>query len=338
MEWREMGWEFYASEQAPDPSYGRVALVTREHFFIWTPGGEVEATISGHLRYCDGERPCVGDWVSLRDGNVITEVLPRRTKLSRKEPGKGVREQVLAANLDLLFVVSGLDGDYNPRRLERSLILAYESGARPVILLNKADLQPNTAEWVSRTQKHAPGVPILALSALKRWGLESIHEHAKPGETAALLGSSGAGKSTLVNALLGENRQPTTEVREADSRGRHTTTRRELIPMPGDWLLMDLPGLRELQLWADPEQLDSAFSEIVELAAHCKFRDCTHQHEPGCAVRRAGLDPHRMESYQKLKRELAFLERQTDVHLARETKQRWKRIEKDVRRHPKRIH
>jgi ribosome biogenesis GTPase len=169
------------------------------------------------------------------------------------------------------------------------------------------------------------------------WGFELIAKEVKAGETAALIGSSGAGKSTIVNCLLRGDRQRTRDVRERDSKGRHTTTRRELIVMPDKWLLMDLPGLRELQLWADPEKIDNAFSEILELARHCRFRDCSHQSEPGCAVRTAGSEDRRLESYQKLKRELAFLERQTDLNLARESKNRWKSIEKNIRHHPKRI-
>lgn len=337
MDLKEIGWEFYASAQAPERSYGRVALSMRERFIVWTEHGEIEAAASGHLRHDGGDWPCVGDWVVVREGNTVTEVLPRRTKLSRKEPGKGVREQVLAANMDLLFIVSGLDEDYNPRRLERYLILAYQSGARPVILLNKADLRSDVPDLVCRTEKCAPGVPVLALSALENWGLESVSRQVKPGQTAALLGSSGAGKSTIVNRLLGQERQRTTAVREEDSKGRHTTTQREMIPMPGKWLLMDLPGLRELQLWADPEQIDDAFSEIAELAECCRFRDCSHQHEPGCAVRYADLDPQRLGSYHKLRRELGFLERQADMHRARETKKKWKVGEKDMRRHPKRM-
>ncbi len=336
MDLKEMGWESYASAQAPDGSYGRVALATREHFILWTEHDEIEATVSGHLRHHEGDWPCVGDWVVLWERSIIVEVLPRRTKLSRKEPGKGIREQVLAANIDFLFIVSGLDGDYNPRRLERYLTLASQSGARPIILLNKADLRRDIPDVVRRTQEYAPGVPVLALSAWENWGLDAISRHVKPGQTAALLGSSGAGKSTIANCLLGQNRQRTTAVRESDSKGRHTTSQRELMLMPDRWLLMDLPGLRELQLWADPEQVDDVFSEIAALAEYCRFRDCTHQQEPGCAIRNAGLDEHRLQSYRKLKRELLFLERQTDIHKVRETKRKWKAIEKEVRRHPKR--
>jgi ribosome biogenesis GTPase / thiamine phosphate phosphatase len=336
MNFEDIGWAHYAFQTTPDPACGRIALAHRDHFIVWTATGEVTATISGHLRYIDSGPPCVGDWIILRDSSVISQVLPRRTQLSRKEPGKRLREQVLAANMDLLFIVSGLDRDYNPRRLERYLVLAYESGARPIILLNKADLRNDLADVVRLTERHVPGVPVLALSALVPWGLDAIAPHVEPGQTAALIGSSGAGKSTIVNALLGETRQRTSAVREDDSKGRHTTTHRELIRMPGNWLLMDLPGLREVQLWADPERIDTAFADILDLAQQCRFRDCAHNEEPGCAVRAAELDPDRLRSYRKLQKELNHLELQTDIHRARELRKKWNAIEKDIRRHPKR--
>jgi ribosome biogenesis GTPase / thiamine phosphate phosphatase len=332
----DIGWAHYAPETTPDTNCGRIALAHRDQFLIWTATGEVTATISGHLRHQQSGPPAVGDWVTLRDGGIITDILPRRTKLSRKEPGRRMREQVLAANMDLLFIVSGLDRDYNPRRIERYLVLARESGARPVILLNKADLRRDFAALLHDTEHYAPGVDVHALSALECWGMEAIPRSLAPGQTAALIGSSGAGKSTLVNALLGETRQRTTVVREFDSKGRHTTTHRELIAMPGGWLLMDLPGLRELQLWADPENIDDAFAEIAALAGQCRFRDCTHQSEPGCAVIAANLEPARLASYRKLQREVRHLELQTDIHRAREERKKWNAIEKDIRRHPKR--
>ncbi len=284
------GWNTRFSSQWPNSQLGRIALAARERFTIWTERGEIEATISGKLRHNTATWPCVGDWVVMRDGSVIVEVLPRRTEVVRKQPGKEVREQVLAANIDVLFIVSGLDADYNPRRLERYLILAHESRARPVVLLNKADLCSDVPAVIAETEVLAPGVPVVALSALEAWGLDALPNFLQSGETAALIGSSGAGKSTILNRLLGEDRQRTTSVRESDSHGRHTTTRRELILMPQGWLLIDMPGLRELQLWADPEQIDQTFAEITALAARCRFRDCSHRHEPGCAVRDANLD------------------------------------------------
>jgi ribosome biogenesis GTPase len=336
----DIGWAHYAFQTtiltAPETTQGRIALVHRDRFLVWTEAGETTATLSGHLRHTDSSQPCVGDWVTLREGSVITEVLPRRTALRRKEPGRRLHEQVLAANMDLLFIVTGLDRDYNPRRIERYLVLAHESGARPVVLLNKADLRNDADDVIRLTKHHAPGVLVFALSALEQRGLDAIARNVQPAQTAALIGSSGAGKSTIVNALLGKARQSTALVREGDSKGRHTTTHRELIRMPGGWLLMDLPGLRELQLWADPENIDDAFAEIAELAAHCKFRDCSHQAEPGCAVRDAALDPARLASYRKLQRELQHLELQTDIHRAHDERKKWNAIEKDIRRHPKR--
>ena len=314
----------------------RVAFASRDHFLVWTSSGdEVHVTVSGRFRHDSPLWPATGDWVVLRDGAIIEEVLPRRTTFSRKDPGRAIQEQVLAANIDKLFIVTGLDRDYNPRRLERYLLLAAESGAEPVVLLNKADLHADVSRFVDETQAITRG-PALAISARTGWGLDAVAGLLKAGETAALIGSSGAGKSTLLNALLGEERQRTTEVRVSDQRGRHTTTNREMIRMPGGWLLIDMPGLRELQLWADPETLGDAFAEISELARQCRFRDCRHQGEPGCAVAAAELDAGRLAGFAKLTREVDYLERQRDIHAQLALKKKWKVVHKAMRNVDKR--
>jgi ribosome biogenesis GTPase len=336
-----IGWNDFFGSQAIAGTPGRVAAANHGRFLVWTQAGEVEASVSGLLRRTSSLWPAVGDWVVLRDGApVITAVLNRRTKLSRKQPEREVREQVLAANIDVLFIVSGLDRDYNERRIERYLVMAKESGARPVVLLNKTDLavelELDLGLIVAQTERLSPGVKVLPLSALSADGLEALPACLAPGETAALIGSSGVGKSTILNRLLGEQRQRTNAVRAGDSRGRHTTTSRELFVMPGGWLLMDLPGLREVQLWALPEKLEESFDDIQELAQACRFRDCAHGGEPGCAVEGAGLDAGRVANYKKMQKELVFLERKTDPKLAKETRAKWNAMEKSVRSHPKR--
>jgi ribosome biogenesis GTPase len=337
----KFGWNsFFASQQTAGIA-GRVASVDREGFVVWTEAGEVYCEASGALRNAAALWPAVGDWVMLReDGPVIEKVLERSTKLSRKRPERDMREQVLAANIDVLFIVSGLDRDYNPRRLERYLVMARESGARPVILLNKADLAEemglNLDEVVSATRAIAGEAKVLPMSARIEQGIDAIEAELKPGETAAMIGSSGVGKSTILNRLLGSERQQTQSVRDGDNRGRHTTTTRELFLMPGGWLLIDMPGIREIQLWAAADGLDDSFEDIRELAASCRFRDCSHKGEPGCAVENAGLDEARLENYKKMQRELAHLERKANPVLAKETRAKWNAIEKSVRKNDKR--
>jgi ribosome biogenesis GTPase len=336
---QNFGWNGFFASQARAGVPGRVASVSHEQFLVWTESGEVDAVVSGRLRHEGSLWPAVGDWVALRqDAPVIEQVLDRRTVLSRKQPGRAAEEQVLAANIDLLFIVTGLDGDFNERRIERYLIVARQSGAQPVILLNKADLAQthgiDPPATISRLNRWS-GVPVLAVSALEGGGVAAIGDLVAAGETAALIGSSGVGKSTLLNRLLGEQRQATNAARADDNRGRHTTTTRSMFPMPGGWLLIDMPGLREVQLWADPEQLDGGFDDIGLLAQQCRFRDCTHGSEPGCAVRAADLDQGRLANYQKMQKELDYLERKTDKRLMSENKTRWKVIHKAMRNHQK---
>jgi ribosome biogenesis GTPase len=291
------------------------------------------------LRFESPLWPAVGDWVTLReDGLAIERVLERRTTVSRMQPGRETNQQVLAANVDVVFIVSGLDRDYNPRRLERYLVVARESGARPVIVLNKADLADELGfdleEVVMRTRALAGEAIVLPLSAMTDRSLGALA--GEPGETAVMIGSSGAGKSTILNRLLGSERQRTSAVRAGDDRGRHTTTTRELFMAPGGWLLIDTPGLREVQPWGSDEAVYAGFRDIQELAEVCRFRDCTHSGEPGCAVANAGIDEARLANYHKMRRELAFLERKANPELERQTRAKWKAIHKAARRHPKR--
>lgn len=339
MQLEKLGWNgFFASQDCAGVP-GRVASVSHEQFLVWTEYGEVDAAISGRLRHTGSLWPAVGDWVSLRwDAPLIEQVFERKTVLSRKQPGRAAEEQVMAANIDVLFIVTGLDRDYNERRIERYLVVARQSGAQPVILLNKTDLaQASGIDLplaISRLQA-CSGVPVLAVNALAGDGVSALDNLVAAGETAALIGSSGVGKSTLVNRLLGEQRQATFEVRSDDNRGRHTTTARSMFLMPGGWLLIDMPGLREVQLWADPQELDSGFDDIGQLAQHCRFRDCSHNGEPGCAVQQAGLDEDRLANYHKMQKELDYLERKTDKRLESENKARWKVIHKAMRNHTK---
>jgi len=336
----KLGWSSFFQSQLASGIPGRVASANHGRFLVWTETGEIDASVSGSLRQASSLWPAVGDWVVLRKAAaVIVSVLNRKTKLSRKQPEREVREQVLAANIDVLFIVSGLDRDYNPRRIERFLVMANDSGARPVVLLNKADLAAelglDLAGLVASTSQLCPGAIVLPISALSDHGLDALPALLAPGETAALIGSSGVGKSTILNRLLGDERQRTTAVRTSDSRGRHTTTSRQLFIMPGGWLLMDLPGLREVQLWASSEKLEDSFEDIQQLAQACRFRDCTHTAEPGCAVSAANLDPARVANYLKMQRELTSLDRKTNPKSARATRAKINASEKSAR-HPNR--
>jgi ribosome biogenesis GTPase len=324
----------------------RVAREERGRYLILDEQGEHEAVLAGRLRHetaTRSERPAVGDWVAARRETggpaIIAGVLARASAFVRKVSGEVTQEQVVAANIDAVFVVAGLDGDFNPRRIERMLAAAWESGAEPIVVLNKADLADSLETRIAQVAALAPGAAVVAISALAGDGLAALAPWLAPGRTVALIGSSGVGKSTLANALLGESRQATGDVREDDSRGRHTTTRRELLVLPSGALLLDTPGMRELQLWGEDSGVDGAFPDIAGLARQCRFRDCAHEGEPGCAVLAAlesgELDPARLASWRKLKRELRWLETRVDARARAEEAARWKAIHKSMRHHPK---
>jgi len=321
----------------PDPVPARVAAEHRGAYEVWSGAGASPARLAGRLRReLEGEAlPGVGDWVVLagapRPGEpaVIDRVLGRRTLFTRGAAGRAARVQVVAANVDLVFVVCGLDEDFNVRRLERYLARVGASGAEPVVILSKADLCADVAARVAEVERRLGGVPVLPTSALGGAGLAAVRARVQAGATVALVGSSGAGKSTLVNALLDEERLPTGPVRASDGRGQHVTTHRQLVLLPGGGLLLDTPGMRELAL-ADEDGLDVAFADLTTIAARCRYRDCRHEAEPGCAVRAAvesgALDPGQVEHHQQLAREARAFELRHDPRRRRREARRWNQL------------
>jgi ribosome biogenesis GTPase len=324
-EFRERGW-FPA----------RVAVEDKHYFSVVAEAGELTGQVAGkflHEARSTAALPKVGDWVAIavvpnEAKAVIHGVLPRRTQLARKVVGREIEEQVLVVNIDTAFVVQALDQSFNPRRLERFLVMALEGGARPVVVLNKTDLCDAPAARLADATAVAGSAPVVMASARTGRGIKELNKFVRPAETMVFVGSSGVGKSSLINRLYGEEIQATIEVRETDAKGRHTTTWREMILLPNGGLVIDTPGLREFHMWVADEGLESAFPEIEEVAARCHFRDCSHQSEKRCAVQEAvtsgQVSRERFESYLKLKRELDFLAEEKAKHTYLERKRQTK--------------
>lgn len=336
-----LGWgPFFSSQLTPEESatllVGRAVADRGKRLLVRFEDGDRLVVVPGHLR-AEGVLPVVGDFLLALPGEerAVVRVLTRRTRLSRNAAGRGTGEQLLAANVDLVLLVQGLDEGVNPRRLERTLAAVHAGGAEPAIVLTKADLSPDPAAALAEAGAVARGVPVIAASGVTGEGLDQLLALLAPGRTALFAGPSGAGKSTLVNALLGEAVQRTLEVRPHDHRGRHATTGRQLFALAGGGAVVDGPGIRELKLW-DASGLGAAFDDVATLAAGCRFADCRHAAEPGCAVAvavEAGqLAPERLASLQKLEREAEAQEARRDVGAARAERARWKPISKELRR------
>lgn len=352
MQLEHLGWNsLFSSSMTPHFARGlapgRVLLAAHEIYRVGTSEGELRAELTGSLRYRAAsalDLPAVGDWVALStfpgdEQGVIDAVLPRRSALVRRAAGAASEPQLIAANVDTVLIVTSANQDLNLRRLERYLAFVEEGGARPAIVLSKIDLSDNPELLADELRRAGRSAPIIATSAATGAGLSDLAPLLGPGQTVALVGSSGVGKSSLVNRLLGRERQAVSEIRAGDGRGRHTTTQRELVPLPGGALLLDTPGLRELGLWEGGESLEAVFDDITLLATSCRFGDCEHQSEPGCAVRRAvergELEAGRLESFHKLRREQQYLEDRQQGGAAYAEKKRWKEVHARLRKIPK---
>jgi ribosome biogenesis GTPase / thiamine phosphate phosphatase len=347
-----LGWDAHFARaledvRAIDPSHELTpARVVAQHRTVWsvaTEDGDLGATLAGRLRAAapadSGLNPVAGDWVACAchgDTASIRHVLQRRSTFTRRRPGRRHKGQVLAANIDITLIAVSLAAPVNVRRLERFVALGWESGAIPLVVLTKQDVGGDATAAEAQVMHACPGVDVVALSAVTGAGLDRLRGHLFAGRTAVVLGESGAGKSTLTNALIGEERLRTLDLRR-DGKGRHTTTHRELFVLPGDGLIIDTPGLREVGLWEAAEGVDVVFDDVAELARGCRFADCAHATEPGCAVQAAVadgvLDAERLGAWHRLQLELEHLRRRGNPRATTAAKERIRAAQRAYRKH-----